>query len=440
MRLLFKLILPVVLVVLLPLDEVLASERWVKPSEGLDAEQQLTFWSGYSLFRDPWVVAPASTKGRDGLGPLFNARSCVACHSYGAGGKLFGSGFGSVVKVADPLGRPLAYYGKQIQDYSSHSFFAKKKRDADQSHRIQPEALVRIHWHLDPSAQYIPLNYYTLEFVNLGYGDIPATTQFSARFAPPLFGIGLLEKIEEEHILQYSDEMDQNGDGVSGKPNWVQGDQSGEKHLGRFGWKAEHPSLKRQIAFALAEDIGITSAIFPQQNCAPKQLHCVDAEHGNNEQGVEITDEKLAMLVSFVAGLRSAEGYAKTIGEQKERRSKGEKLFHKVGCAACHRPSFVVGERTIYPFTDMLLHDLGDGLANSFQVSDAEAGEWRTAPLWGMERRFQQKAQYFLHDGRASSLKEAIAWHGGEASTSRDGFFHLSSENQEELIQFLKSL
>lgn len=440
------------LVFLLPWNEVLASQFWVKPINGLDQKEQLEFWSGFSLFRDPWVLAPASTKGRDGLGPLFNARSCMACHPNGGDGQLLGEGFGSVIRVSDRQGQPLDYYGKQLQDLSSDTLFAKGTNSKEKHDRVQAEATIKIKWQTIQSPHHLPLRFYEIELEDLGYGEIPTMSQFSVRFAPPLYGLGWLEKVDENQILQYSDEQDHDKDGISGRPNWVLDIRSGEKRLGRFGWKAEQPSLIQQVALALVEDIGITSTIYPRQNCAPEQHRCISAVHGGNEEGVEITDVKLSMLESFVTHLRSAEGDFQGDKVQKKLLVNGEALFKKVGCASCHRLYFTVDQKRVYAFSDLLLHDMGEGLADQFQSANATAGElerarqgelsreWRTPPLWGMNRRFQKQPQYFLHDGRANSLIEAIAWHGGEATASREHFFQLSEEQQGLLKQFLKSL
>lgn len=282
-------------------------------------------------------------------------------------------------------------------------------------------------------------------------GSQPAL--FSARIAPQLVGLGLLEAIDEASILALEDVDDANGDGISGKVQVVTDPIDGKKRLGRFGWKAGASSLVHQVAGALNTDMGVMTSVFPKPDCGSSQTNC------GNESGVELGDEHLAQLVKYVSllGVRAQRNLddADVV--------KGEQLFGQVGCATCHVTELTTGkyhpfaelrDQVIHPYSDLLLHDMGPGLADTLGEKEASGAEWRTTPLWGVglsacvtggvEGPFQKQTctphHSYLHDGRARSLEEAILWHGGEGQASRDAFAALAAGDQAALIKFLESL
>lgn len=268
-------------------------------------------------------------------------------------------------------------------------------------------------------------------------GATPAN--FSARVSPQLVGMGLLEAIPETAILGLADPDDANKDGISGKVHIVTDYVTGSPRVGRFGWKAGKPEVAHQVAGALNSDMGVMTSIYPAPDCGSAQGDC-------GKTGAELDDDNFRKLVDYIAllGVRARRDAKDPAALQ------GEALFKSAGCAACHVPTLTTGKyhpkaelrnQTIHPYTDLLLHDMGPGLADNLPEGQASGSEWRTAPLWniGMTAGVSGGEAY-LHDGRARSLNEAILWHGGEAEKAATRFKEMSSVDSEALIKFLKSL
>ncbi|MBX2858208.1 MAG: hypothetical protein KTR17_06065 [Cellvibrionaceae bacterium] len=402
-----------------------ASPSWVKPVKHLNAQEKLNFWTGFSLFRSPWVAAPASTKGRDGLGPLYNARSCDACHHNGAHGKLPNAGFGLVVRLGlTNRAAALPSYGEQLQTLSIDS--------VTHANSVAPEAQIELQWQqvtLSIGQQRFKLKTPILKKSQLGYGPWPTNSAVSLRLAPALFGLGDIERVSSAEILRGADPEDTDGNGISGKANKVLNRESGQLEVGRFGYKAEQPNLRQQVAAAFHQDIGITSWLYPKQNCTASQTACLNADTGNSTQEqVEITREKLQLVAQFNAFLRPA--YS-----SKPASPAGEQLFNTVGCQLCHSAF-----SQINVYSNLLLHDLGAELGDHRPVSLATGQEWRTSPLRGIARKLKRQPVRLLHDGRAGSVEDAILWHGGEASETRANFLALADQQKHALIQFISSL
>ncbi len=390
------------------------------------AQDQLKYWSGHSLFRSPWVSAPASTVGRDGLGPNFNAHSCHACHQDGGSGQ---SPQAFVIRIGDSRSRELQrFFGEQIQPYAV----------AD----MEPELETTLVWsqkalnlHGQESELRVPVVHWT-------YSDaLPAGPKpMSVLLAPPLYGIGLLNMIDDADILGFADPDDLDQDGISGRASWLPSGTD-TAQLGRFGYKAEQADLVSQVAFALQKDLGLSTTIFPGQNCAEYQRACHEMPTGNGgPEDVELSDEKLELLVSFVGGLPPVYPARKLGGHP------GKEIFREIGCNNCHRSVFALPEgsagqgRLIYPYSDLLLHDLGPELSDNRVLVNAEPEEWRTTPLWGLRHKLAAPRIHLLHDGRARSVEEAILWHGGEASASRDRFLQLDEPLRSQLLDLLSQL
>jgi CxxC motif-containing protein (DUF1111 family) len=288
------------------------------------------------------------------------------------------------------------------------------------------------------------------KIVDLGYGPMRPDTMISPRVAPQMIGLGLLEAIPEDQILALADLDDENKDGIAGKPNRVWSREDKEVMLGRFGWKAGVPTIRQQSAEAAAGDIGLSTTLmpFPSGDCTDAEKDCMSAPNGNsaNYQNVELGDDLFNLVVFYSHNLAVPQRRNADNPEV----LKGKALFHEAGCASCHHPSFVTGElksqphlsnQKIWPYTDMLLHDMGEGLADNRPEGAASGSQWRTAPLWGIGLTEKVNGHtLFLHDGRARNIKEAILWHGGEAQKSRDAFAKLSKEDRERLIAFVNSL
>ena len=279
-------------------------------------------------------------------------------------------------------------------------------------------------------------------FEGLAFGPMPPDVMVSPRTAPAMIGLGLLEAIPQEAILGLADPDDADGDGISGQANLVWDIKQGQPTIGRFGWKANQPTVLQQAAGAFLGDIGITSALFPGENCPSLQTSCLERPNGGSP---EISDERLAKVVLYAATL--AVPAMRDVEDPEVQR--GAALFRKAGCAACHTPQHTTGlhdvealsYQTIYPYTDLLLHDMGPELADGRPDFNADGQEWRTPPLWGIGLVETVNGHtMFLHDGRARNLTEAILWHGGEGAASQEVFRGLSRKEREALIRFLLSL
>jgi CxxC motif-containing protein (DUF1111 family) len=433
------------------------------PSPGLGEADRNAFYLGDSYARKPWVLAPASTTARDGLGPLFNARSCLACHVDAGRGRWPKEQGRPVVGVVMHVGRPEAeaasgevpdpVYGDQIQQGG-----ASDPRIADRSQWPPPspdlalgEGGVTVEWsaskgRFDDGEAYV-LHRPTFGLDTPAYGAFAEGMVFSGRVAPPLSGMGLLEAIPEERLRSLADPEDLDRDGISGRLNRVLDVETGERVTGRFGWKSKQPSLRQQIAAAFRNDMGITSSLYPDEACTPAQSGCLAAPSGRNPgHPVEIEAFAFDGVVAFVRLL----GVPAPRNAEQPAVASGRERFREAGCEACHvpthttapdAPSPVLASQQITPYTDLLLHDMGPDLAAPLGTYEASASEWRTPPLWGIGlAASMQERPSLLHDGRAASFAEAILWHGGEADASRTRFLAMSGQARSELIAFLGSL
>jgi CxxC motif-containing protein (DUF1111 family) len=414
-----------------------------RPAPNLTVEQRGEFFIGNAFFNSPWVVAPASASARDGLGPLFNARSCDACHNN------------------DGRGRPPLKDDEQpvslVLQFATPTPGGHNEPQADPNYGVNfnpfaiggvpAEGKVRIR-HREIKGEYGDGTAFTLlapeySFEDLAYGELAADTKFSPRVAPSVFGSGLLEAIPEAQILERNDPEDLNKDGISGHPNHVWDPLTQSPQLGRFGWKLNQPSIAHQTAAAFSSEIGMSSSFRPNQICTAVQKACLTAPTGGDP---EISDEIFKHMVNYQRML--AVPMRRNLDSPQVKR--GAQLFANAGCESCHRATLKTGQvkdqpwlsgQTIHPFTDMLLHDMGPGLADGRADFAASGSEWRTQPLWGVGL---QKAvnghTLLLHDGRARDVSEAILWHGGEGERAKETFRRMSKEDREALLKFVDSL
>ena len=419
------------------------------PSANLSPSRRLDFSVGNSFFRNPWVIAPATTTARDGLGPLFNTNACQNCHIKDGRGHPptadAQSAVSMLVRLSIPAGRadqasllhagivPEPVYGGQLQDMAIPG--------------SAPEGKVRIDYRSLPmdfaDGTQVQLRQPTLQISQLAYGPLHPDTQLSARIAPPMIGLGLLEAISDASILANTDPDDANGDGISGRANQVWDDALGTTVLGRFGWKAGQPTLNQQNAHAFAGDMGLTSNLLPRDDCTPSQSACRQAVNGGQP---EVSDEILALVLFYSRNL--AVPARRQVDDLQVRQ--GKQLFNQAGCSSCHRPSFTtrsdaaepeLANQLIRPYSDLLLHDMGEGLADNRPEFLASGREWRTAPLWGLGLTETVNGHsQLLHDGRARNLLEAILWHGGEADAARQQVLAFDAEQRAALLAFLHSL
>lgn len=403
------------------------------PAPTLAGLRLAAFQEGRYLFDSSWLVAPGTPADFDGLGPLFNASSCVACHQGNGRSGLPAAGdpfVGLVLRIGD-VDDP--DYGGQIQNRAIPGFAAEGEPRA---------AYVEVPGTFADGTPYsLRAPSYTIE--SPAYGPLPPGLSMSPRIAPHLPGVGLLEAIPAARLLELADPADADGDGISGRTNLVFDAKAGLMKRGRFGWKAGQPHVEQAAAGALRADIGVTTPLFPTGNCAANQTACASAPDGGSP---EVDQYRLDLLTLYVK-LLGVPGRRRPADPQVLR---GQALFAAAGCAKCHAPSHVTGtdvdfpelsNQTIYPYTDLLLHDLGPDLADGRPEADATGTEWRTPPLWGIGLIPAVNGHtLLLHDGRARSLTEAILWHGGEALPAREFFRNLSAAEREDLLAFLNDL
>jgi CxxC motif-containing protein (DUF1111 family) len=412
------------------------------PAKNIHDEHRAAFFVGHSFFNENWVVAPGSTAARDGLGPLFNARSCSGCHLRDGRSRPPDAGqpmVSMLMRISipgegpknDPLPDPV--YGAQIQGQAIPG--------------VPPEADVLVEYEeragqfADGEKFLLRKPHYLLK--NLGYGPLSKNVMMSPRVAPAMIGLGLLEIVPEETLRGFANAQKRNGHGICGRLNLVWDKSSGKVTVGRYGWKAEQPTVLQQTAGAFVGDIGITSSLMPDENHTSAQVICAKQPSGGHP---EVSDEILHDVVT----------YSRTLAVPARRNwtdpavLKGKALFVQANCAVCHVPIMKTGRcadlpelsgQTIRPYTDLLLHDMGDDLSDNRPVFDARGRDWRTPPLWGIGLTEKVNGHTcFLHDGRARNLAEAILWHGGEARSACEMFRAMPKTDREALLAFLQSL
>jgi CxxC motif-containing protein (DUF1111 family) len=434
------------------------ADAFSQPSANLDKDKGLDFHLGNALFRQLWVSSPSSTQATDGLGPLFNARSCQSCHVKDGRGHppgADGNALSMFLRLARPartpdeqkmlaehraVNFPDSTYGAQLQDLAVPGLAGEGR--AAVTYTEQSVTLV--------GGQTVSLRKPTYSAEDLAYGPLDPDTTLSPRVAPAMLGLGLIEAIPDADILAHADPDDRDGDGISGKAAFVRDNRTGKVALGRFGWKAQNATVRDQTSAALVTDIGISNPDRPNAHgdCTAKEPQClamatgVQKRLGNTEAPDPILDLMTYYSENLAVPARRKASFPETLH--------GKQMFYQSGCIACHTPKFVTRSdakadtqsfQLIWPYSDFLLHDMGDGLADGQQVGVATGQEWRTPPLWGIGLTQTVSGHtFFLHDGRARNLTEAILWHGGEAEKARNAFAALPKDDRAALITFLESL
>lgn len=442
-----------------------------------NSDRKVSFENGNHFFENPWVPGSQSTESRDGLGPYFNSNACQNCHVNDGRGHASAATPDGIEKGMD--------FSTMLIRVSQSAVSASEQAEIDASYvanipdsvvggQLQHLSMPGVLNEAEQSVTYVTKietfddgTTVTLRVptwhLSTNFGEFNEGVVFSARVAPPMIGLGLLALIDEQDIYNQEDENDQDGDGISGKANRVWSDREEAVALGRFGWKAGNPTLEEQTADAFFGDMGLTSMFHPEDNCNPDRVDCLNADNGTttedplNPDPYEVVDSTLA-LVSFYSHHLAVPRRRDAFSDQVQA---GKALFINLGCETCHTQSYVTGsselhpelsEQTIFPWTDVLLHDMGEALADfdsqNSPVADsvkvefqATAREWRTPPLWGLglTKSVDEEAT-FLHDGRAQTVMEAILWHGGEAQTSKEAVLKLTATEREDLLAFLNDL
>jgi CxxC motif-containing protein (DUF1111 family) len=446
-----------------------SAESYSKPSSNLTASRKGSFFIGNAFFKQPWVIAPASTDSRDGLGALFNVAACQSCHVKDGRGHAPMNADDDADSLLIRLAMPATTDEQRQQLRDSliekvvHPMYGGQLQDRG-IQGVPAEARISVQWTDKPvtfADGYVEtLRAPTFNLTQPGYGKLDDELMVSPRVALPMIGLGLLEQIPDEAIKNQA--MKSKGD-ISGKFNWVMDPQTGKNALGRFGWKAGQTKLITQNQSAFNEDMGLTSNIRPNESCMPTQTACLNATTGADEQGngkppVEVNDD-VAKFVEF---------YTRNLAVPNRRDADnelvlaGKKRFYDIGCQSCHTPRYQLPKtdddrleqhgQVIYPYTDLLIHDMGDDLADrtiagklppkEAQVEFlANSYEWRTPALWGVGlAQIVDPQATFLHDGRARTLMEAVLWHGGESEKQQKEVLKLDKQGRAELNAFLKSL
>jgi CxxC motif-containing protein (DUF1111 family) len=440
-------------------EKIINKNAFSHASANMSFEREMDFKIGNGFFKRLWVTAPASTQAADGLGPLYNARSCQRCHIKDGRGHPPNGADDTAVSMFLRLSIPPQNeeqkqllqehrvnnipdpnYGTQLQDFAIAGHMAEGQMRIDYE-----EISVQL-----ADGEKVQLRKPSYRIESLGYGPLHPDIELSPRIAPQMIGLGLLEAIDEKAILQQADPDDSDSDGISGRANMVWSSQHKRVMLGRFGLKAGSASVNEQSQGAFHGDIGISVPLHQTGSgeCTSAQKACIEAPDGNSPQYDFLeADDQVTDLVVF---------YAKNLAVPARRNHDteivlaGKKIFYEIGCIACHSPKYrtrkngVAAEQAdqlIWPYTDLLLHDMGEGLADHRPEGVANGREWRTPALWGIGLTpVVNDHSFYLHDGRARNLLEAILWHGGEAQASRDIVIGLSKQERQSLLHFIHSL
>lgn len=420
--------------------------------EGLNTrwETHNQFLNGRRIFHTSFVDGKHFEPGNPDFTELANLstgltinNSCIACHVNNGRG---------AAPVAGPLPNNMAVKVSSGQANANgqaqpHAYFGKVLQPTSRNGSVTAEATTSVTYSTvngtfnDGSAYQLQSPTYQVQTLDQAGGQV---SFFSPRMPQTIVGLGLLEAVPESVILQRHDPSDSNGDGISGRANQVTDMKNGQQRIGRFGWKATVATLEQFTADALHEDIGISTSILQGPACGATQTACRNAGPG----GIELNDSRLNLLAVYMQALGSPARRPETVNNADVTR--GETVFNNLGCAGCHRPSMTTDYghplaemrgQTIKPYTDMLLHDMGDGLADRLTNNAALNREWRTPPLWGLGLTQAVNGHTrLLHDGRARNISEAILWHGGEAAASQAAYRAASAAQRNDLIKFLESL
>lgn len=416
-----------------------------KSYSGLNNDEIDIMMLGKSFFRIPWVEPPSATTARDGLGPLFNANTCTSCHPNNALGSVYNDEGGisrsMVVRLSIPTDNSQEHQAilKKSGFIPEPTYGAQLAMNGLQS--VPYEGKLKITYGskevVYPDGHKVQLRVPTYELTHLQYGKLHDEVAISVRKAPALVGLGLLEQLDDATILQNEDVEDANNDGISGKANMVYSIEYDDYRVGRYTYKGSAPTVKHQSAAAFHNDMSLTTTLFPMDNCTKVQEACLKAPKARDK--IDVPNIRLDAINFYLTHLKVPVSSKKVTQKVQE----GKKLFSQIGCAKCHIPELKTKEGvSVKAYTDLLLHDMGEGLSDGRVEFEASKTEWKTPALWGINSYAKaiKKAPDYLHDGRARSLEEAILWHGGEAENIKEKFMHLNKQQREQIIQFLGTL
>ncbi len=423
------------------------------PARNLDKNLRINFLVGNSLFRRIWEDAATSENiAKDGLGPFFSSTSCDGCHISDGRGHLptleidkdlvsavIQIGQSAKIENVYEKNRDDSIYGGQLSEFSTES--------------VLEEAEISIKYEFLNVAyddgSIIQLKKPRVIIDKLNYGNLESNTSSSIRIAQMMIGLGLIENIAEENILKLEDVDDSDGDGISGKANYSWDLQENKFKLGRFGWKASQPTVLQQTADAFYHDMGLSNKFYPNaSNCTESQVECNKSISGNSEiyDNFEVSNDQLDLVTFYSSQL----GVPAARNQKKPDVIAGRKLFYDIGCNSCHVEKHItrgdgpfenLNNQVISPYSDFLLHDMGEGLSDDVPEFQANGNEWRTPPLWGIGlTKIVSGRESYLHDGRAETLEEAILWHGGESILTINKFKKLDINERNQILKFISSL
>jgi CxxC motif-containing protein (DUF1111 family) len=403
------------------------------------------FTFGNQLFNTIWLPSPGAQPTADGLGPIFNREACSDCHLNNGRGRppeVVGAPMDSIlVRISVPgkneHGGPkgVPNYGDQIQDRAIDG--------------VPPEGRAIMEWEetagaFEDGTPY-SLRKPVIRFEDLAFGPLPDNVMTSPRVANPVIGLGLIEMVSDDLIYALADPEDSDGDGISGRVNVVWDAHDLRMATGKFGWKANVPNVANQNSGAALGDMGITTPARPDENCEAVQEACSAAAAATYD-GAEMTADFFNQLNIYMRRL----AVPRQRGPDWPEVVRGQAQFMAAGCQYCHMPTMETGidprtedlsNVTFHPFSDLLIHDMGEGLADGRPDFLASGSEWRTAPLWGIGLTEKVSGhELYLHDGRARGLEEAILWHDGEADAAKEAFRAMPEDARADLVSFLKSL
>jgi CxxC motif-containing protein (DUF1111 family) len=428
------------------------AQAFAEPAPVLTYKQQQTFLRGRQHFNQKWVIFP-SMGGDWGLGPTFIADKCSACHIGGGRGlmpKADEEPVAVLIRMSIPGTnehggpKPHPAYGDQFQN---QGLTGKDEYNHGKGDRVPPEGTVYIDWVEAANVELEGGEKATLRkpkprFDKLTFGPLGDETMLSLRFTQPIFGMGLLEAVPDETLLEIAKKQTEHG--ISGRTNTVWDPYTKQTRMGRFGWKANVPSIRMQIALAFHGDIGATTSVFIEDNCTPVQELCLASTPNNRPEVVDVNWDETEF---WTQGLAVPARRNVTDPDFK----RGEALFDEAKCSVCHVPTMKtaaefpllpqLANQVFHAYTDLLLHDMGEGLSDGRPDYQAEPSEWRTPPLWGLGLSATVTGSTaMLHDGRARNATEAILWHGGEAEASKQVFRKMTKADRDALLKFLDSI
>lgn len=428
-----------------------------KPSANMPAMKKADFFIGDSLFQRSWISSPSSVGTSDGLGPMFNSRACQSCHIKDGRGHLPHPDDDSTRSVIVKLA--LSASPKEVMGVihkGKQAVIAKEPIYGGQFHdRALPGVLREGFYTIShdrktavvgngKAQRQVTLKRPKVKFTELNYGKMAPDVVMSLRVAPPMIGLGLVEAIAAQDIMQRHDPHDRDGDGISARASWLEGNR-----LGRFGWKASTATLMEQNLTAFFMDMSMTSSLHPESeaDCTQRQTTCRRLSSHSPQAEPDIPSKMADLILFYTQNLAPPQ---RVIGESVAKIERGESVFYDIGCESCHRASYQTSNhhpleylrnQQIFVYSDFLLHDMGPGLDDGLHEPHALASEWKTPPLWGLGyTKIINPQAGFLHDGRANTIEEAILWHGGEAEKAKDAYRELSEEERQALLAFLGSL